>query len=1249
MANQSNLYAERAYAEQPTALWSFDDECTYVSYVSETVKDLSSSAWSVIYDSGEAQYDELREDFLNANDPYPPIRSAKTAKISLDAAAMTAAETIGSTRSLKLSTTTGITKTATHPLTVSFYFYSQGSEVKSVSIYHEGQAENERKVFTNVAGKLDEWLLLSTTFSGSISSKKIIVKINYGVSNSGIYTYFINGFSAGINSENYSSYSTGQQLEQVSGVLSSSFYALKSSAYGELSNYAYYVGDNSSKVLYAKNSSVPMVYGASSTTVVSPAPSGGPSLIVPGKGFMNEIGRSQTITFESWIRINSNQTSAPRKIFGPISNSDGLYVDGPFLKLKISDKYASHYVGEWFRPMLVNIEMTNNLFSLIVNGERVASITVDSKTLDLASYSYDYLGFYAHEEVPFVEVDCIGFYPYRVPEVVAKRRFGYGQAVTPPENLATAYSGTQIFADYTFAGYSFDYGYPRLERWGSSKRENTYHSLDILGSPSLQQPEIMLNKTFGRTIADTTEWLSDVIAANKADTDTTPYILLKPSGIDSRWDNVSGYLHLNKLKITGSTPLYAIYAAFKRTGFSEEEQVLVKLQHTDTKDQIVVTLEGNLLRYRYNIGMSSGDIYTTEILEDPEDDSEKTVVVGMNIPALIAYANSKIIGYTTPINKAAQRYKVLGLRKVAKMLSNLNKIELFVGGDYLGKDEEVKSTFTGKIYGLGMLTKISANRFSNLFNVTQDSLPTGLADSNYSISTLLAGPNTYLYGLKEKSFGSTKSDSIYSLDVSTHSYWEDYIPISKIAKTATNADGTKGYRTDMIQVSLDYPASKKTKIVSGTKYKDTSSSLVKSYVIFKTRTTPLATYGTDISPELLPESNVIDARSGWAGKKYEVVDGTVIMPPEDSYENYENLVMVTLLEISSKISSTDKVGIRFLEYSAQTYDKATSDSFSTDLAKGIGTRLGNIIYPYSIVNNKYSYGSYSPYAINKSSTPYLYLTDKSGIKVLNSYSDSQSRGIYVPINKAGSDNYNISSVVMMLNFNDSEFPESKMTVAEISDAKYGKTKVTLERLSSSTSNRARLRAEYLLNGVWVEHKDVSFYVNGALSASPVLNLNEWSFVGMLFLSTLDFSNMTNGNLQIVGSLCVSHVSYYQIDSERLLQQIVSDEWSDTLSLSPAPDPLPTELSGYSPQPPGGVWDNTWGSVLYNTDKRGTWLLVSLSNAVATPSITPENIYKIYTGTNKIILNTDNTGIKMGSYQYDLYKDAKWQPSLILSA
>lgn len=126
-------------------------------------------------------------------------------------------------------------------------------------------------------------------------------------------------------------------------------------------------------------------------------------MIVPGKGFLNNVGRYKEYTAEFWIKVNSDATQS-RRIFGPINDENGLYVDNGFLTLVIGNTYASHFVGEWFRPMLVHIRIIKKSVTVLLNGEEVISMAIDPATLDLQdeftnNKSNDWLGFYSYSDV----------------------------------------------------------------------------------------------------------------------------------------------------------------------------------------------------------------------------------------------------------------------------------------------------------------------------------------------------------------------------------------------------------------------------------------------------------------------------------------------------------------------------------------------------------------------------------------------------------------------------------------------------------------------------------------------------------------------------------------------------------------------------------------------------------------------------------------------------------------------------------
>lgn len=217
----------------------------------------------------------------------------------------------------------------------------------------------------------------------------------------------------------------------------SNTYGVKANAYGNTRFPGYYLSDNTE--VYVRNGGMPLVFGSSFATSVFPNAdySGEPSLIIPGFGFLNSDGRAKNLTLEAWIRVTSS-THYPRRIIGPITGTDGLYVNGPFLTLKVDDYVGSHYVGEWGRPMLIQIYYTGSGAGVILNGEQVISLTFDYKLITLASKTgengdQDWIGFFAYSNVPIMQVDCIAIYPYQMSAQKAKLHYVKGQSVDSPE------------------------------------------------------------------------------------------------------------------------------------------------------------------------------------------------------------------------------------------------------------------------------------------------------------------------------------------------------------------------------------------------------------------------------------------------------------------------------------------------------------------------------------------------------------------------------------------------------------------------------------------------------------------------------------------------------------------------------------------------------------------------------------------------------------------------------------------------
>jgi len=421
MSTKSNLYAEKIFAEHPIGLWSLDDNADYLSLISEAQRNLA-SLWT--YSDST-----ITNDVSDLNQPFP--NSVKNL-IQFD-------DFVGAEKELKFTGQDLISLNQLNfdlaTLTTGCYFYTESAFLRSISIGFEytdvASGENVEKVteyFFNISQK---WAFVSHTsiFPNQNTSFRPIIKIKFegNAPSTDNYQIFINGLTVGQCSENFNTTSLGKTASsfpsniELSGIDG----AINLNSYVSGIKNGYYLIDNNK--LTAKNTSIPMVYGSDSITkIIANSDSSKPSLIIPGFGFLNETGKYREYTAEMWIKVNHGENVGALRIFGPIASSDGLYVEDGFITLAIGKYFESHYVGEWDRPMLVQIKLSPNNASLLVNGEQVISLNINISTVNLpvefaeSGKEQDWLGFYAHNNHQY-EIDCVAIYSYLVSDIVAKK------------------------------------------------------------------------------------------------------------------------------------------------------------------------------------------------------------------------------------------------------------------------------------------------------------------------------------------------------------------------------------------------------------------------------------------------------------------------------------------------------------------------------------------------------------------------------------------------------------------------------------------------------------------------------------------------------------------------------------------------------------------------------------------------------------------------------------------------------------
>jgi hypothetical protein len=414
MSSPSNLYAEKAFSENPISLWPLDDPADYISLISNSQRSLS--GWTITGGTFSSNTQSiLDEPFqssivsgLSGNVP-----SGDSGSITCVSPNLLNPEDLN--EELRLEELNKELAT----FAISSYIYSDSIYIESVEIGYEyndvvtDTIVQKLKTFSSRIS--NKWFFVSETFNipDDNASVRLVIKINYfsGGAAPSDYKFYINGISFGQWSEEFNATSLGVEPELIPAEIAlPEMSAVTAFPYGLQESYGYYiVKDNA---LLAKNSSIPMVYVSSSVTCISKNTEGSPSLIIPGYGMLNESGQYKTYTLEFWLRIISD-TQTPKRIMGPIASTDGLYVNGSILTLKIGDKVGHHFVNEWGRPMLIHIRVFENQAILMINGEQVISVSFLTSGLDLPSLlssegkSQDWIGFYSYDRISSFEIDCV--------------------------------------------------------------------------------------------------------------------------------------------------------------------------------------------------------------------------------------------------------------------------------------------------------------------------------------------------------------------------------------------------------------------------------------------------------------------------------------------------------------------------------------------------------------------------------------------------------------------------------------------------------------------------------------------------------------------------------------------------------------------------------------------------------------------------------------------------------------------------
>lgn len=712
-----------------------------------------------------------------------------------------------------------------------------------------------------LSGLSDEWHFLSATFNRVVTNAKIRLKIWYN----GDFekTFLINNLTVGQDSAEFAQISTGQiPVTLPSNIATTETQGIPALNYNSTDNFGYYIVKNN--ILCSKNSGIPIIYGSSNKTILY-SNSNGPSLILPGFGFLNEYGIKKSYNLETFIRFNG-KTSTLKRIIGPLQSSDGLYVNGSFMTLKIGSLYKTAMVSQWDSPMLLNIQYNPSEFSLWINGDKIISISIENESIvfpeNTASSgaflgkNQDWIGFYSYSDLNSIEIDCIAIYPYNSDELLLKRRFLYGQAVKTEaaENFALQNGGEFYHFQYPSIGNTKNYNFPTFAKWNICRiNDNLIINNNNVLTPLYNLPSIYLGSV------TTENWLSDQYAVQN---EGTKFIKLKP---DADYDTVYGYLYFDNLNMIKDA-LSSFYMVIKKLASSASEQRIATFFDDTSKNYFKISLTGSELSYKLYYNGTESTIYTTST-----STINTKISVGIDIDAFKNSSDYNLSSF----------FKNSGLK-------------LYVGGM-----PNTETTFDGNIYKIGFCSSRAASEISSNFT-------NGIVNTAASLETNVAS-----YTLLAKEIFNS-----LILDIATKSYWESSVPLSFLSIYDNDA-----FDLDLIQLNIDYPAT----LLQNNGNMNTSSEYVRSYLSFQDNKTGL-NKTTFASTQSLPTSKIVDAKTSWEDKKYEFIDYTIVYPPTNiSIEDYS---LVIHLDIVSSVFESP-IKIKYLEIFGKTLNENSSAKISS--------------------------------------------------------------------------------------------------------------------------------------------------------------------------------------------------------------------------------------------------------------------------------------------------------------------------------
>ena len=297
----SNLYAARVFSEHPLALWSLDDDIYFRTLLD--VEDFYIHNWSILDNNAEW----ILDTYIPPNIPT----TASTATLSkLSSASVTYSEIRSSSIPIANVDSTK------NSVCISSWVWEYGSLVEGYEfgfIYSSGSSTFiDSTITTSIGSQTWQEVHYTSDIPENATSITPFIKVNYieEVGSSTEYKVMFNSMAVAQWSEQYLSTGGGVSGSVLYNSLLDSLLPTDNYKVVGLDAYGFQDSDNAlcfidNNKLLAYNTNFPMVFGSNNLIrIESPITNNMPSILFPGKGFLNKGGKyNNTWLFFGWLGV----------------------------------------------------------------------------------------------------------------------------------------------------------------------------------------------------------------------------------------------------------------------------------------------------------------------------------------------------------------------------------------------------------------------------------------------------------------------------------------------------------------------------------------------------------------------------------------------------------------------------------------------------------------------------------------------------------------------------------------------------------------------------------------------------------------------------------------------------------------------------------------------------------------------------------------------------------------------------------